>query len=74
MNSVVSEKGQTTIPKALREKLGIEPGCVLDFKAENGRLVAEKVLAVDRVEKWVGKGALPVGKTGDEYIRRVRDR
>ncbi len=74
MNCVVSEKGQTTIPKVLRDKLGIGPGCVLDFTAVNGRLVAEKVLANDPVRKWVGTGHLPLGKSGDDYLRRVRER
>lgn len=74
MKSLVSEKGQTTIPKALRDKLGIEPGCVLDFTAENGRLVAQKVLADDPVQRWIGAGSLPLGKSGDDYLRRVRDR
>lgn len=74
MNSVVSEKGQTTIPKALRDKLGIGPGCVLKFTAENGRLVAEKVLANDPVQKWVGTGSLPLGESGDDYLRHVRER
>lgn len=44
MNPVVAERGQVTIPKALRDKLGIVPGTELAFTAENGRLVATKVL------------------------------
>ena len=31
MKAVVSEKGQVTIPKTLRDRLGIRPGQVLDF-------------------------------------------
>jgi AbrB family looped-hinge helix DNA binding protein len=42
MNSVVSEKGQVTIPKALRERLGIKAGEVLEFSEEQGRLVAAR--------------------------------
>ncbi len=74
MKSVVSEKGQTTIPKAVRDKLGLGPGSVLDFSAENGRLVAQKVVADDPVQRWVGTGSLPLGKSGTDYLRRVRDR
>jgi AbrB family looped-hinge helix DNA binding protein len=42
MRAKVSEKGQVTIPKRLRDSLGIEPGDVLDFDEESGRLVAVK--------------------------------
>lgn len=42
MSTVVAERGQVTIPKALRDKLGIVPGTVLEFTAENGRLIATK--------------------------------
>jgi AbrB family looped-hinge helix DNA binding protein len=36
MKSTVSEKGQVTIPKPLREKLGIRAGQVLDFETRDG--------------------------------------
>ncbi len=42
MNTTVAGRGQVTIPKALRDKLGIVPGTVLEFTAENGRLIATK--------------------------------
>ncbi|MBL8932738.1 MAG: AbrB/MazE/SpoVT family DNA-binding domain-containing protein, partial [Kineosporiaceae bacterium] len=43
MKVTVSEKGQVTIPKQLRDRLGIEPGQQLEFSEEDGRLVARKV-------------------------------
>lgn len=54
MKSRVSEKGQVTIPKKLRDRLGIRPGQVLDFQEERGRLVATKALAGDPLERVVG--------------------
>ena len=70
MNSVVSEKGQVTIPKALRERLGIRPGQVLDFDEENGRLVATKVTARDPVDAvW---GILQDGRSTDDIIVELR--
>jgi AbrB family looped-hinge helix DNA binding protein len=74
MNSIVSEKGQVTIPKALRVRLGLDPGAVLNFQEEEGRLVARKVMQEDPVSRWRGKGRLPVGRNVDEYVNIVRDR
>ena len=54
MKSVLSERGQITIPKELRDRLGLKPGIVLDFTEEHGRLVATKVVAGDFLEDSFG--------------------
>jgi hypothetical protein len=36
-------------------------------------LVAWKKSANDPFEKWRGRGRLPVGENGDEYLRLIRD-
>lgn len=54
MKAIVSEKGQVTIPKPLRERLGLRPGQVLDFREERGRLVAVKQTSQDPVESVYG--------------------
>ena len=54
MKTIVSEKGQVTIPKPLRDRLGIRPGQVLDFEEEKGRLVATKSTTLDLVESVYG--------------------
>ena len=59
MKAIVSKKGQITIPKAVREKLGISPGTVLEVKTEKGRLIAVKKQFVDVFQKWQGKGKVP---------------
>ena len=70
MKSVVSEKGQVTIPKALRDRLGIRAGQVLEFQAERGRLVARKVTAEDPVDAVYG--VLGERGSSDEVIQRLR--
>lgn len=70
MKSVVSEKGQVTIPKSLRDRLGIRPGQVLEFREEGGRLVGIKVVEEDPIDKAYGILKLP-GST-DKLIEELR--
>ena len=70
MNSKVSEKGQVTIPKPLRDRLGIKPGQVLDFHEEEGRLVASKVSPQDPVESVYG--ILRLEHSTDEILTSLR--
>jgi antitoxin PrlF len=70
MRTTVSEKGRVTIPKALRDQLGIGPGQVLDFEAEGGRLVARKAVAGDPVDAVFG--AFGSGQLTDELIEVLR--
>jgi len=44
MSATVTSKGQVTIPKQVRDLLGIGPGSVIDFRrAQDGRIVLVKV-------------------------------
>ncbi|MFA6037620.1 MAG: AbrB/MazE/SpoVT family DNA-binding domain-containing protein [Legionellales bacterium] len=70
MLSKVAERGQVTIPKTLREKLGIHPGAILDFKIEHGALIAKKVITTDPVAKVMG--CLKMAQTTDEFIEEIR--
>lgn len=73
MNVVLSEKGQVTIPKQIRDGLGLVAGSILDFEEEDGRIVARKVVADHPISAWRGRGRLPVGKSVSEYLKIVRD-
>lgn len=70
MLSRVSQKGQVTVPKPLRERLDIRPGDELDFTEEDGRLVALKLTRQDPVDAVYGSVAL--GRSTDEIIRELR--
>ena len=72
MKAIVSEKGQVTIPKALRDSLGILPGQVLDFREDCGQLVARKMRDDDDLESL--RGIVDLGMTTDEYIEILRGR
>ena len=47
MRATVSEKGQVTIPKKLRDRLGIRSGQVLEFEGRDGLLIGRKAGAPD---------------------------
>ena len=70
MKAIVSEKGQVTIPKRLRDQLGIKPGQILDFEEERGKLVARKLIEEDAFDRVYGilKGQ---GRT-DDWIEEMR--
>jgi AbrB family looped-hinge helix DNA binding protein len=70
MKAIVSEKGQITIPKALRERLGLGPGQVLDFRERKGRLIAEKLPPRDPVSGVYG--ILQLGRGTDRVMRELR--
>ena len=70
MKTVVSEKGQVTIPKALRDRLGIRPGEVLDFSEDHGRLVAVKDVTRDPVDEVYG--ILKLNRRTDELLVEMR--
>ena len=77
MTTVVSEKGQVTIPQKLRRKLGLSPGTTLDFTAERGALIGRKKIRHDPAAKWTGAGKaflrkLKLNRT-DDYLSTIRD-
>lgn len=44
MTTTVTSKGQVTIPKPVRDRLGLQPGSAVDFElAPDGRVVLIKV-------------------------------
>ena len=70
MKAKVAERGQVTIPKTLRERLGIRPGTVLDFEEDHGRLIAVKAATMDVVDQVYGK--LGHGRRTDAILQELR--
>ena len=69
MKAVVAERGQVTIPKALRDRRGIRPGTTLEFSASDGSLVARKA-DTDPVSSVFG--CLRRRMDTDKFIRKIR--
>jgi len=70
MKTVVSEKGQITIPKPLRVRLGIRTGQVLEVREERGRLVMSKQQSRDAIDELYG--ILKLDRSTDEIIDEMR--
>jgi AbrB family looped-hinge helix DNA binding protein len=68
--AIVSEKGQVTIPKRLRDRLGIRPGQVLDFREERGKLVASKASVTSLAQEVFG--ILELDRPTDEVMDELR--
>ena len=66
----VTRRGQVTIPKALRERTGIDDGTEVEFLEENGRLIIVKSVTDNPFLKWVGY----LGRPGDsdEIVKQMR--
>ena len=43
MKTIVSEKGQITIPKAIREVMGIHPNDKIDFALEDNQVILRPI-------------------------------
>ncbi len=70
MKAIVSEKGQVTIPKPIRDRLGLRPGQVLEMREEGGRIVATKDVTHDPVARVFG--ILDLGRSTDRAIDELR--
>ena len=70
MKAKVAERGQVTIPKVLRDRLGIRPGTILEFKEDQGKLVAVKAVVMDTVDQLYG--TLGSGRRTDDIMQEIR--
>ena len=74
MATTVTAKGQVTIPKAVRDYLGIRPGSVVDFKrAKDGSITLvsdSNAKPVNRFEKF--RGHAGPGPSTDEIMEMLR--
>jgi antitoxin PrlF len=67
----VTSKGQVTIPKNIREQLGILPNSEVEFVAENGRVYLIKGELEDSPFRRL-RGAGSVQMTTDEIMALTR--
>jgi AbrB family looped-hinge helix DNA binding protein len=69
----MTTKGQVTVPKQIRDELGLKPGDEVEFVRTNGTYALQKRCYESPFDKWHGflKGKVR-GKRTDELIREMR--
>ena len=50
----IGERGQVTIPKAIREKFGLGPETEMEFRIVDGSIVLKKAPKLLDLAKWKG--------------------
>ena len=68
----VTSKGQVTIPKKVRDRLGVHPGEDVGFEEKEGVVVITKAMTKSPFDKWVGKLAKLEGQKSDDLVKELR--
>lgn len=68
----ITSKGQITLPKEVRRRLGIGPGDEVEFVEENGRYVMLKKVRKSPFAQYRGFLKDLKGSDTDEIIRELR--
>lgn len=71
--ATVTSKGQITLPKEVREALGLVPGSQVEFVLEPGRVILRKQVSPEVLQRWQGRlrGKLPASSV-DSLLEMLR--
>jgi len=73
MEATVAERGQITLPKAVRDALGLTKGTLLKVELEGSRIILRKNVD-DAISRARGRFRLPEGVSTDDVMRELRGR
>lgn len=73
MEATVAERGQITLPKLVRDALGLTKGTTLKVEIDGGRIILRKNVD-DAISRVRGRFPLPEGVTTDDIMRELRGR
>ena len=68
----ITSKGQVTIPKKVREKLGVHPGESLGFEEKGNLIFIKKAVTKSPFDRWVGKLKHLKGRRSDDLVKDMR--
>lgn len=73
MEATVAERGQITLPKSVRDALGLTKGSLLKVELDGSRIILRKNVD-DAISRARGRFKLPDGVTTDDIMRELRGR
>lgn len=73
MDTTVAERGQITLPKAVRDALGLTKGTQLTVELEGNRIILSKN-ASDALARVKGRFKRPGKLSTDDLMRQLRGR
>ena len=73
MEATVAERGQITLPKQVRDALGLSKGSKLKVELDGNRIVLRKDVN-DALSRLRGRIKLPPGVSTDDVMRELRGR
>lgn len=74
MKATMTSKGQVTIPTAIRRRLGLQAGQVLEFDEKAPYILAVPVFDEEAMRAVVGRARGRLGKTSGEWLDETRGR
>ncbi len=74
MATTVTSKGQVTIPKSVRDYLGVKPGSSVEFRrAEDGNIIVAKAGSLKPISRLASLvGSAGPGMSTDEIMAMTR--
>ncbi|MDQ3328670.1 MAG: AbrB/MazE/SpoVT family DNA-binding domain-containing protein [Chloroflexota bacterium] len=71
--STVTSKGQVTLPKKVRDGLGLVPGSEVEFELREGEVLLRKSVSEEKFARWQGylRGKLSEDSV-DQFVDTLR--
>ncbi len=70
--STITSKGQITIPKEVRDRMGLRPGDKIAFVEENGSYVLRRHFDESPFKPWRGYLKHLAGRDPDDIVNELR--
>lgn len=70
----ITSKGQVTIPKDVRERLGLRPGDAIEFVEDRRGFRVQKRVAASPFKKYRGYLKHLAGRDPDDLVEQMRGR
>jgi antitoxin PrlF len=69
----ITSKGQITVPKRVRQSLGVEPGDSIVFEDQGDKVVVRPVRNSSPFDKYRGIHRVGRGRSREEIVQNIRE-